>query len=73
MCVCDIQKIELFRDWRNRKIPYLNCIKSFSQSDQGPEEYLENAFKRLINVNFDGVSVTSVHACKWCSNVTGKT
>ena len=39
----------------------LNCIKSFNQSDQYPEEYLESIFKRLVNVNFDGASVMSGH------------
>ena len=38
-----------------------NCIKSFNQSDQDPEENLESDFKRSVNVNFDSASVMSGH------------
>ena len=41
------------------KCVILNCIKSFSQSDQDPEEYLEKVFKCLVNANFDSVPVMS--------------
>ena len=39
----------------------LNCIKSFNQSDQDPEEFLESIFRRLVNVNLDSASVMSGH------------